>query len=172
MSLAMATLPHSSKCSPNEYFSKLAIFILLLAGRENCVAKISLVVLIHNKIQLETFKGMLEKQNVTDRGIGLGDVQLCFKTQGRSGASSLWENQLNKIKPSLIPQICPHSIWLVTDTFTQKSQGQPLHSLSLLLICLRGPQVLGDLGIKAPWAGKQTTSWIIPGGLSGMLKND
>lgn len=52
MSLAMATLPHSSKCSPNEYFSKLAIFILLLAGRKNCVAKISLVALIHNRIPI------------------------------------------------------------------------------------------------------------------------
>lgn len=52
MSLAMATLTHSSKCSPNEYFSKLAIFILLLAGRKNCVAKISLVALIHNRIPI------------------------------------------------------------------------------------------------------------------------
>lgn len=52
MSLAVATSPHSSKCSPNEYFSKLAIFTLLLAGRINCVARFSLVALIHNTISI------------------------------------------------------------------------------------------------------------------------
>lgn len=33
---------HSSKCGPNEYFSRLAIFTPLLAGRIHCKAKFSL----------------------------------------------------------------------------------------------------------------------------------
>ena len=49
---AVAASPLSSKCSPNECLSQLAIFILLLAGRVNCVARFSLVALIHNRISI------------------------------------------------------------------------------------------------------------------------
>lgn len=53
MLLAAATSPHSSKCGSNEYFSRLAIFIPLLACRINCVAKFSLgAALIHGRIPI------------------------------------------------------------------------------------------------------------------------
>lgn len=42
MLLAAATSLHSSKRGSNEYFSRLAIFVPLLARRANCVAKFSL----------------------------------------------------------------------------------------------------------------------------------
>lgn len=67
--LAAATSPHSSKCGPNEYFSRLAIFMPLLACRINRVAKLSLgAALIHSRITIWDILGSRgwERENVID----------------------------------------------------------------------------------------------------------